>query len=74
MIAGLVVQKVAGQPLFDFLQQRIFAPLGMTSVQNIDEAALGPADPARYMRMASAPCARRRRKAAAGCSRRASWP
>jgi CubicO group peptidase (beta-lactamase class C family) len=41
--------------LFDFLQQRIFGTLGMTSIQNIDEAALGPADASRYTRMASAP-------------------
>jgi D-alanyl-D-alanine carboxypeptidase len=55
VIIGLVVQKAAGQPLFDFLQQRIFAKLGMKSIQNIDEAALGPADASRYTRMASAP-------------------
>ncbi len=55
VIIGLVVQKAAGQPLFDFLQQRIFGTLGMTSIQNIDEAALGPADASRYTRMASAP-------------------
>ena len=55
VIIGLVVQKVARQPLFDFLQQRVFSRLGMTSIQNIDEAALGPADASRYTRMASAP-------------------
>ena len=55
VIIGLVVQKAAGQPLFDFLQQRIFGTLGMTSIQNIDEAALGPADASRYTRMASGP-------------------
>jgi CubicO group peptidase (beta-lactamase class C family) len=55
VILGLVVQKVSGQPLFDFLQQRVFSRLGMASIQNIDEAALGPADAARYTRVASAP-------------------
>lgn len=55
VIAGLVVEKVAGVPLLDFLQQRVFRPLGMTSVANIDEAALGPADPARYRRYAQGP-------------------
>ena len=55
VIIGLVVQKVSGQPLFDFLQQRIFSKLGMTTIQNIDEAALGPSDAARYTRVATAP-------------------
>ena len=48
-------RRPPAQPLFDFLQQRIFGTLGMTSIQNIDEAALGPADASRYTRMASAP-------------------
>jgi CubicO group peptidase (beta-lactamase class C family) len=55
VIVGLVVQKVSGQPLFDFLQQRIFSKLAMTTIQNIDEAALGPSDAARYTRVATAP-------------------
>jgi CubicO group peptidase (beta-lactamase class C family) len=55
VIVGLVVQKVSGQPLFDFLQQRIFSKLGMTTIQNIDEGALGPSDAARYTRVATAP-------------------
>jgi D-alanyl-D-alanine carboxypeptidase len=55
VIVGLVVQKVAGQPLFDFLQQRVFTRLGMTTVHNVDEAPLGPSDAARYTRVATAP-------------------
>jgi D-alanyl-D-alanine carboxypeptidase len=55
VIAGLVVEKAAGMPLLDLLQQRVFGPLGMKSVTNIDEAALGPADPARYRRYAQGP-------------------
>jgi CubicO group peptidase (beta-lactamase class C family) len=55
VIIGLVVQKVSGQPLFDFLQQRIFSKVGMTTIQNIDEAALGPSDAARYTRFATGP-------------------
>src|SRR5437764_388663 len=49
-IAGLIVERVAGKPLFDLLQERIFAPLKMESVANTDEAPLGPQDPMRYMR------------------------
>jgi D-alanyl-D-alanine carboxypeptidase len=55
VIIGLVVQKVAGQPLFDFLQQRVFGKLGMTTIHNVDEAPLGPSDAARYTRVATAP-------------------
>ena len=39
-------------PLFEFLQKRIFAPLGMTSVADIDAAPLGAGDPTRYKRYA----------------------
>jgi D-alanyl-D-alanine carboxypeptidase len=55
VIAGLVVEKVAGLPLFDFLRERVFRPLGMGSVVNTDEAGLGPEDAARYTRYASGP-------------------
>ncbi|HET7437340.1 MAG TPA: serine hydrolase domain-containing protein [Thermoanaerobaculia bacterium] len=55
VVAGVIVERVAGMPLLDFLQKRIFAPLGMTSVTNSDEAALGPNDPMRYQRFALAP-------------------
>ncbi len=36
MIAGLIVEKVAGEPLFSFLQKRIFGPLGMDGVADFD--------------------------------------
>ena len=55
VIAGIIVERVAGEPLLDFLRKRIFTPLGMSSVTNTDEAPLGPADPARYLRYALAP-------------------
>jgi D-alanyl-D-alanine carboxypeptidase len=55
VIAGLVVEQVAGQPLLDFLRQRIFEPLGMRSVADTDAAGLGPGEPARYMRYALGP-------------------
>src|SRR5438477_5596076 len=55
VIAGVIVEKVSGMPLLDFLRKRVFTPLGMTSVYNTDEAALGSSDPARYLRYALGP-------------------
>ncbi len=36
VIAGVIVEKVSGEPLFQFLTEHIFRPLGMTSVWNSD--------------------------------------
>ncbi len=55
VIAGLVVEKVAGVPLFDFLTERVFGKLGMTSVTNTDRAKLTEADAQGYFRRAFAP-------------------
>lgn len=55
VIAGLIVEKASGMPLLEFLRQRIFIPLGMPSVANIDAAALGDSDPVGYMRYALGP-------------------
>jgi CubicO group peptidase (beta-lactamase class C family) len=54
VIAGLIVERVAGMPLLDFLRKRVFEPLKMTSVTDTDQAPLGEGDPARYMRFALA--------------------
>ncbi len=57
VIAGLVVAKAAGMPLWPFLQQHVFGPLGMTSVRNSDEHALpqSAGDPVGYYRHALGP-------------------
>jgi D-alanyl-D-alanine carboxypeptidase len=55
VIAGLIVEKASGQPLLQFLQQRIFAPLNMKSVADIDESKLGDTDPIGYLRYALGP-------------------
>ncbi len=55
VIAGLIVEKVAGRPLLEFLQERVFTPLKMTTVTNTDEAPLGPNEPMRYLRYAAGP-------------------
>ena len=53
VVAGLVVEKAAGQSLMAYLQRRIFAPLGMRPV-NIDDSNTA-AYPAGYTRFALGP-------------------
>ena len=55
VIAGIVVEKVTGTPLFRFLQERIFTPLGMKSVTDIDQQKLEEDDPRGYIRYALGP-------------------
>jgi D-alanyl-D-alanine carboxypeptidase len=55
VIAGRIVEIVSGQTLFDFITQRIFRPLGMTSVWNSDESKLTQADATAYYRHALGP-------------------
>jgi D-alanyl-D-alanine carboxypeptidase len=55
VIAGLIVERVSGMPLFEFLQKRVFSPLRMTTVTDTDRAPLGPGEPMRTMRYALGP-------------------
>lgn len=55
VIAGVIIEKVSGKPLLQFLRENIFVPLGMKSVANIDEQRLGDTDPTGYMRYALGP-------------------
>ena len=55
VIAGAIVEKVAGMPLLELLQRRVFGPLKMTTVFNTDEAPLRAEDPMRYLRYAVGP-------------------
>ena len=55
VIAGEIVEKVAGQTLFDFLARRIFGPLGMKSVWNSDQKPLSTTDATGYYRHALGP-------------------
>lgn len=55
VIAGLIVEKVSGEKLMDFLGEHIFHPLGMKSVWNSDEAKLTQADATSYIRAALGP-------------------
>ncbi len=55
VIAGLIIQKVSGEKLFDLLGEHIFHPLGMKSAWNSDERELTRTDAAPYMRNALGP-------------------
>ena len=55
VIAGVIVEKVARMPFFQFLQQNIFKPLGMTSVMDVDQERLSESDPIGYVRYALGP-------------------
>jgi D-alanyl-D-alanine carboxypeptidase len=55
VIAGQIVEKVAGMPLFDFLRQKVFDPLQMHSVIDVDRDQWSSKDPAGYTRFALGP-------------------
>jgi len=55
VIAGLIVEKVSGRKLMEFLGEHIFHPLGMKSVWDCDEEKLTSADPTPYIRAALGP-------------------
>ncbi|HKP13725.1 MAG TPA: serine hydrolase domain-containing protein [Blastocatellia bacterium] len=55
VIAGVIIEKASGMPMLKFLGERIFAPLGMKSVANIDQEKLPETDPTGYMRYALGP-------------------
>ncbi len=55
VIAGLVFEKATGIPLMQFLNEKIFRPLEMRSVVDIDQDRLTESDPTGYMRYALGP-------------------
>ncbi|HEV7550175.1 MAG TPA: serine hydrolase domain-containing protein [Candidatus Angelobacter sp.] len=55
VIAGLIVEKVSGMPLLNFLAERVFTPLGMKSIANVDAGRLGETDATGYLRYALGP-------------------
>jgi hypothetical protein len=54
-VAGQIVEKVSGQPLMQFQQERIFTPLRMTHVDEDDTKPLEAPDAAGYTRVALGP-------------------
>jgi CubicO group peptidase (beta-lactamase class C family) len=55
VIAGLIVEKVSGRKLMDFLGEHIFRPLGMRSVWDCDDEKLTSTDATPYIRAALGP-------------------
>lgn len=53
VVAGMIVERAAGMPLLDYLQKRIFAPLGMKAIDQ--DLAVGPGYPQGYQRFALGP-------------------
>jgi D-alanyl-D-alanine carboxypeptidase len=53
VVAGMILEKAAGEPLLSYLRRKIFVPLGMNPV-DIDDSN-GPAFPAGYHRNALGP-------------------
>jgi D-alanyl-D-alanine carboxypeptidase len=58
VIAAAIVERVAGVPFMDFLRQRIFQPLRMTTVHDFDAGPLGASDAAPLLRNALGPLRR----------------
>ncbi|WP_419814363.1 serine hydrolase domain-containing protein [Glacieibacterium sp.] len=54
--AGLIIEKVSGQPLLTFLQNRILMPLGMRAIDG--DLATGAGDAVGFMRYAAGPVRR----------------
>jgi D-alanyl-D-alanine carboxypeptidase len=53
VVAGLVAEKAAGKPLFAYLQEKVFTPLGMTAIDQ--DKAIGKKYPQGYKRNALGP-------------------
>ncbi|HYX28874.1 MAG TPA: serine hydrolase domain-containing protein, partial [Pyrinomonadaceae bacterium] len=55
VIAGVIVEKVAKMPLLQFLNQKVFTPLGIKSTFDTDAGPLTQNDPRGYLRFALGP-------------------
>jgi CubicO group peptidase (beta-lactamase class C family) len=55
VVAGLIVEKVSGEPLTTFIRERMFVPLGMTGATEDDSGPLPPTDARGYTRYALGP-------------------
>ncbi len=55
VIAGVIMEKAGGKPLLQYMREKVFTPLEMKSVANIDQEKLGDTDPTGYLRYALGP-------------------
>lgn len=55
IIAAQIVEKITHEPFFDFLEQNILKPLGLSSAVNFDKGAMTKEDPAGYTRYGLGP-------------------
>jgi D-alanyl-D-alanine carboxypeptidase len=55
VVAGAIAEKVSGTPLLQFLREKVFTPLGMKSITDINEERLTESDPVGYQRFALGP-------------------
>ena len=55
IIAGAIIEKVSGEPIFQFLSKRIFGPLQMRSVFDIDHNQPAQADALGYFSYGTGP-------------------
>src|SRR5438552_14654587 len=53
--AGVIVERLSGMSVLDFLHRRVFDPLGMKTVFDCDSSALQPGAPTRYHRYGLGP-------------------
>jgi CubicO group peptidase (beta-lactamase class C family) len=54
-LAGLIVQQVSGVPFFQFIQDNILTPLGITDAVDFDARGPGAIEPVGYMRYGLGP-------------------
>ncbi len=55
VIAGVIIEKVSGMPVVQFLQHNVFEPLGMQHIEDVNLHRLGETDATGYMRYALGP-------------------
>jgi CubicO group peptidase (beta-lactamase class C family) len=55
VVAGRILERVTGQSLTSFMQSRIFGPLGMSSVIDLDEKSMTESDARGYTRFGLGP-------------------